>query len=493
VSLWRWAGAGYAFGIVYWAGQFSWLGYAFVTQGGIPPGLALAFYGIFVAFLACLPALAFAVVAAARRMKLSPVLTLPLAFGALDGLLGIWPFGGIGWGSLAGPQAQTLAAGLLLPVFGAPGLVTGMGLMGSAWATFVQRRGLGAPNRSWAAMGALGALTIALCIAWPLDWEHGGWFEGSPRPTKAEASTRSPSGGAEFRALLVPGNLTLRELWASDGKPDSARYYLAETLRFFSTHPAAPAPSAPPEPGVPMRPILVIWPESAAMQPLTQGRSLVELSQVGTALGADFLAGSDAADPGRPANALFLVTGGRFDFVRYDKRRLVPFGEYVPRGFGCLFGHKVTAGDQDYVPGTQPPVLDWHGVRLGVAICFESILPEHARQAVHAGAEALVVAANAAWLPAFAQAEHLQLTALRSREVGRDALFVSNGGPSAHLRDGRALARIETGGPAVEVHPRLDSAVTPWTRWGLWGFAGCCLALIGATLVVNHVRHRHLP
>ncbi len=519
----RWVGAGWGFGAIFYLGQFSWLGFTLVEQGGVAPLRALAFSLILVAALACVPALAFGAVAALGRWGWPAGLTLPLALGAAELGLGAWPFGGVVWGSLAGPQAHTLAAGLVLPVLGSAGLVALLGGVNSAWAAWAVRwraeyamapPGASAevpaqaPARSAAGASAgsaagrlsrrhsvataaagvlLGIGTLALLTPWRgALWARASDSQGQMREMR------------EMRALLVPGQLSLRELRAGEGSAASLRFYLARTLSALplpgarSANPAPGAAAGNPNPNVapdrnpaPLdapsagaRETLVIWPESAAMEPLTRGRTLADLSRLGTLLDADFLLGADAEDPGRVTNALFLVTGGRFDFTRYEKRHLVPFGEYVPAGFGWAFGRKITAGEQDYAAGTQPAALDWRGTRLGVAVCFESILPGHVRDAVRAGAEVLVVAANEAWLPAYAQAQHVQLTALRAREVGREALFVSNGGPTVHLAQGSARAQVGPEGPPLAVRARRERGWTPWTRWGPWGDGVCWVALL---------------
>ena len=55
------------------------------------------------------------------------------------------------------------------------------------------------------------------------------------------------------------------------------------------------------------------------------------------------------------ASSVASVQGGAFDFRRYDKRRLVPFGEYVPAGLRWLFPRKLTPGEADYAAGEGPP------------------------------------------------------------------------------------------------------------------------------------------
>lgn len=462
--------AGWVFGLVYWGGQFSWVGYTLAGQGGVSPWATLVFSFSLWAALGVVPAVSFAAVAAARRGGLSSGVTLPLAFGAMDWLLGEWPFGGVGWGSLAGPQAGTLAAGLLLPLVGGPGLVAALAGVSAAWASLGKRLLTRPSRRAWAAAALLAAATAGL--NWPLNgdpWSDGGAGGASPAP-----------GGVH--TLLVPGQLTLREMHASEGSPASLQYYLVHTLAAFAEPHAAPVPRT-----------LVVWPESAALQPLDRGHALVELSDLGTVLDADFLVGSDANDPGRPTNSLFLVTGGRFDFTRYDKLHLVPFGEYVPAGFRRLFGRKVTEGDQDYRPGTQPPILVWGsphtgGATLGLAICFESIFPRHANDAVSSGAEVLVVAANDAWLPRYAVEQHIQLSALRGREVGRDVLFVSNGGPALRIAAGHVQARSDLA--PLFVTALRHTRRTPWVRWGHWSLLGAAGAVLALAAVRRKARRR---
>jgi apolipoprotein N-acyltransferase len=439
-----------------------------------------------------LPAVSFVAVGAARRIGLASGLTLPLVFGATDRLLGVWPFGGLGWGSLAGPQAGTLAAGWIVPVLGGPGLVAALVGVNTLWATLAERIRTRPSPRAWFAATLLAAVTLGL--QWPLNSDP--WSES------ASAESRGSESPGTIRTLLVPGQLTLREMHAGEGTPASLRYYLARTLSAFP-EPRSGAPGAAASgprgtgsgwgtSGQTAR-TLVVWPESAVMEPLNRGHALVDLSAIGTVTDADFLVGSDADEPGRLTNALFLVTGGQFDFTRYDKRHLVPFGEYVPAEFRWAFGRKVTTGDRDYSPGIQPPAVVWGspaqgGATVGLAICFESILPRHASDAVLAGADLLVVAANDAWLPRYAVDQHIQLSALRGREVGRDVLFVSNGGPALHIVAGHTRARSENA--PLFVNPVRRTQLTPWVQWGDWGLLGVAGAGVALGLLGREIRRR---
>jgi apolipoprotein N-acyltransferase len=59
------------------------------------------------------------------------------------------------------------------------------------------------------------------------------------------------------------------------------------------------------------------------------------------------------------------------------------------------------------------------------------------------------------------------LTALRALEAGREALFVSNGGWTAHVSSGQPVQVVPASRAALRVDARLESRVTPWVRWGL--------------------------
>ena len=126
-------------------------------------------------------------------------------------------------------------------------------------------------------------------------------------------------------------------------------------------------------------------------------------------------------------------------------------------------------------------MLDWRGTKLGLAICFESIMPGHARRAAQDGAEVLIVLSNDQWLTPSASRQHLRLTALRSLEIGREALAATNGGWSGHVRQGRLAAASPAGGAGLKVSFRRAARQTPWTRWGYAPLGAlCALWLAGA-------------
>lgn len=437
-----WFGAGWGMGLVLYVGHYHWMIHAMLGIAGVPLLQFLPFWLAMVGFFALGPAFALTACAWSRVcLGWSLWWTAPLAFMMVDALLLTFPFGGMPWGSLAATQTHTLMAHGIAPVLGGPGVVAILVAANAGWAALssVPARIADSESPNLPALAAaLLAATVAILI-WP-----------TPAP---------PSGPPEnrvLRALLVPSDLGVPTPEDSSAR---LRHYISRTL-------STAAPGSRPPRAASAPPLLVIWPESASAEDVSRGKTLVALNEVATLVDGDLILGSDTWDHGREYNSMYLVTSGAFDFQRYDKRQLVPFGEYIPAGFRTLFGRKATAGDEDYAAGDRAPVFPWRGRQLGVAICFESTLPDHMALAVRNGAQVLIVIANDAWLTPAARIHHLRLTTLRALEVGRDALFVSNGGGAAHVSGGQVVRDAPANGLPIRVEARLDTVNTLWVEWG---------------------------
>lgn len=179
-----------------------------------------------------------------------------------------------------------------------------------------------------------------------------------------------------------------------------------------------------------LRPDLILWPE--AVTPLAvrgdatvQGfvESLVKRANV------PLLLGSIAVEkPGGPdetwLNGAFLVTPEEGLATKYyAKRRLVPFGEFVPfRPVLGWLGKFVPIGG-DFQPGedSSPLLLPVRGQSIvwGPLICYEDVYPELARYSVRAGAGVLAVLTNNGWFgeggAAYQHAAHAVLRAVENR------------------------------------------------------------------------------
>lgn len=186
---------------------------------------------------------------------------------------------------------------------------------------------------------------------------------------------------------------------------------------------------------------------------------------------------------------------------RYDKIRLVPFGEYVP--WRPVLGRFVPAIVGDFTPGNEAvvnllrlsaerasivmggsdepsPAIErtTNYVRVGSFICYEAAYPNLARRFVQNGATLLVNVSNDAWFGNTAGArQHLMHAVMRAIENDRDLLRVTNAGISALIAaDGRVVAPLPvfTAGAQVwRAQTRRDQ--TFYTRRGDWFAIGCAI------------------
>ena len=130
--------------------------------------------------------------------------------------------------------------------------------------------------------------------------------------------------------------------------------------------------------------------------------------------------------------------------LRYDKRHLVPFGEYVP--FRGVFGwmDKLARNAGDYRPADDMTLLPWGGEKLGMAICYEVVFPDEVAELVQAGATVLVTITNDAWYgDTSAPWQHLRAARFRAAENRRPLLRAAITGVSAFVApDGSVRAQL---------------------------------------------------
>ncbi|MEJ2230007.1 MAG: apolipoprotein N-acyltransferase, partial [Nitrospirales bacterium] len=174
---------------------------------------------------------------------------------------------------------------------------------------------------------------------------------------------------------------------------------------------------------------LLIWPEAATPflfeeEPAYQGKIIEMLKDTHSPL----LLGSPTLrfqQDGRPYlfNSAFMVTPEGNVTARYDKRHLVPFGEYIPLRSILFFLDKLVVGIGDFQSGQGPmtmqvptPVTD-SGPRFGVAICFEVIFPDLVRRMAQEKANFLVTITNDAWFgDSAAPYQHFSMVVFRAVE-----------------------------------------------------------------------------
>jgi apolipoprotein N-acyltransferase len=268
------------------------------------------------------------------------------------------------------------------------------------------------------------------------------------------------------------------------------------------------------------KPDLILWPEAVLPWAVNGDATLHTWTEALAArAGRPLLLGSIAQGAARPPdeawyNGAFVAdpTGG-LQPGYYAKRRLVPFGEYVPlRPLLGWMKKFVPIGDTDFKTGDDAGTLM---VRLrgqvtafGPLICYEDTFPLLARASVLAGADVLAVVTNNGWFGEGGAAyQHAAHSVLRAVETRRPVLRCGNGGWSGWIdefggiravltRDDAGQIQTKPGGDDGTIYFRgtATATVTRDQRWigrksfyvehGDWFLVACAgLLLLGAVLL----------
>jgi apolipoprotein N-acyltransferase len=388
-------------------------------------GLVVVQAGYLAAFTALVPA--------SRRLGRARIPLLAAAWVAVELIRGRFPLGGFAWGQLGLTQHD----GPLLPlagVIGADGLsfvIAGINLLlAEAVVSLAGRR-----VRRVAVLAAVAVVPFLAGLAAP----------GPPAPD-----------GPAVKVAAIQGNVPF----------DRSNRGLTN-FAVFSRHVAMTEALA----GGP-RPDLVVWGEGAADDdPVANPLRAADVARAASAAGAPLLLGATTElGGGRYATEGLLFTPGGQLADRYVKRRLVPFGEYVPGG-GFTRALIPATGQLPYDkrPGDRLEPLLLNGTPMGVLICYESSYAEDAAQLTRRGARFLVLLGNnASFGRSPLSAQHLASVQLRAVEQGRTIVFTTVSGRSAIVTpDGRASQTTDLYTAATilaDVQPR--SGLTVYGRIG---------------------------
>ncbi len=224
------------------------------------------------------------------------------------------------------------------------------------------------------------------------------------------------------------------------------------------------------------------------------GTGLVNLSKRhNTAI----IAGAFSKKDGYTYNSQFLFDNGVVYPYTYNKRSIVPFGEYLPMKDFLLelfpFLGNMNLSGNSLSPGEKSLVLTSSAGKLGCIICFDSIFYDNARSSTQSGAEILVLSTNDSWYnDSSATVQHIGHAVFRAVENKRYLVRSATTGYSAIItEDGRVTQRSEllTQGH-VTGSAKLYDKVTLFTKYGYMSFF---IMLCGAIiyLVICFIKDRN--
>jgi apolipoprotein N-acyltransferase len=131
-------------------------------------------------------------------------------------------------------------------------------------------------------------------------------------------------------------------------------------------------------------------------------------------------------------SAFYCCPGKRPE--KYDKVKLVPFGERLPfQGIFPLIS-RVDLGGGDFTPGRNLRLFELKGVRFFAPICYEVVYPDHIRAFAKCGGEVMIEITNDGWYGRSGMPyQHMALIRYRAVENGIPAAQCANTGISAFV------------------------------------------------------------
>lgn len=401
------------------------------------------FFGIF-----------FGLVAALTPNTTTRRFLLPSAIAVAEWARWSWPFGGvplahIALGQVDSPLGQT--ARLLGPLL----VVALVVVVGQALSS--------AFDRQWRAAG-IGA---AVCLVAILGaYAH-------PRATNV----------GDIDVALVQGGGPQQTRASSDQQPVVLARHIETTKRLD-------------------QPVdLIVWPENVVNPGslLTREDADLLVRDIAAVQDAPVLAGwFYAVSDTETVNYQSVINPDGSETDRYDKVRLVPFGEFVPlRSVIELVNDEIPG--RDVRVGTVEPVLDTSAGPVGVAISWEGYFEHRYRDAVNNGAEVIINPTNGSsyWLTQV-QTQQVASNQLRAIETDRWVMQVAPTGMSAFIDpDGNVIQRtgLEERSLIVDTVSRrqgktLASIVGPWPIL-LLGAAGLIWTAISSSTNTSLGRRTH--
>ncbi len=431
----------WVFGIGLYGVGVSWVYISINSYGNAPAPLAAAMTGLFILFMALVFSLPFYLYGRwFSRHALGPLLGFPALYLLGEWLRG-WLLTGFPWLYLGYGHGGTWLAGWA-PVTGVLGLSLLVALTTSLAAHWLLRP----PARA----GHLIATALILA-AWPIGW------------ALSQVEWTEPQGDPVTVGMIQPNIPQDRKWDPTFFQPTLERLdSLSEGLWDNDW---------------------LIWPEAAIpkvyhqMLPyLEELNNRAEDTDTGLITGIIF-------DEHRKGEYYNSVVGLGPALGIYHKRRLVPFGEYVPledwlRGLIDFFDLPTSIISQG---PWQQSGLQIGSVGISALVCYEAVYPDLVARSAR-GRQVLLTISNDAWFAdSIGPLQHMQMARMRALETGRPMVRTTNNGVSA-LVDHRG--QIEKQAEQF-VQTTLEGTVqpregtTPFMRWGSWPVVVLCgIALV---------------
>ncbi|MBL8013439.1 MAG: apolipoprotein N-acyltransferase [Candidatus Omnitrophica bacterium] len=297
---------------------------------------------------------------------------------------------------------------------------------------------------------------------------------------------RQPQPAKHVRIGVVQGNIPQNEKWLEENRQATIEKYLKLSKAALSENPE-----------------IIVWPETAFPGLIQEMPQLMEdVREFSRRENIPLLLGVVSQQKDDYYNSALLIMPDGDMNQRYDKLRLVPFGEFLPlrKQFPFL---------ADFIPiedfsfGKVPKVfwLSPQGENLffSVPICFEDTISEVVRSFVQRGAQLVINITNDAWFQDTKEPfMHLQNAVFRSIETRRAMVRCANTGISCLIDPyGRIMRYVQNAhgkktyvdGAAVFSVP-IENASTFYTKSGDVFTSLCFVCILWQVFAVKRSERR---
>lgn len=286
--------------------------------------------------------------------------------------------------------------------------------------------------------------------------------------------------GERVKVACTQGNISASNKWTADTLKQIETVYWEQT-RYAAEQGAK----------------VVLWPETAIPFDITAGlytkydkrcRELAKETQV------YIIVGAYTNDEEKSYNSLICYSpeGERIEPI-YNKRRLVPFGEFVPLRsvFEVVIPPltDILITFDDISEGDSSNLMSIDGSDVGCLICFDSIYDGLTLDTVRDGAEFICLSTNDSWFSGSAALSiHNSHAQLRSIESGRYITRCASTGISTVISPrGEVLSRVEADTEGVLLYDIFEREnKTVWYYLGNT-FIYLCILFLAVLIVEKNV------
>jgi apolipoprotein N-acyltransferase len=467
----------YACGIVFFVGIFGWIldvpGYKAIHHVLLAMylGSYLGFFGLALSFISV------------RRGVVNACLAAPFIWVSFEFIRSNLSFLALPWPLIAHSQYQNPAIIQVASFVGAYGVsflvvavnsaitITALSLLANVRGSSNDRLRK-APKHGVLSLSVGAALLLGLTL------------------TYGKVTLSKPITGREVRISLLQGNIGRDKKWNPRYAKAIMGIYEEMTKEAAKAHPS-----------------LIIWPEAATPRSITLDRKLYsEIKEIAKTDETPLLIGSTNFQKIRGKgsegityrNSAFLVEpAGEDQSQRYDKIRLLPFGEYLPMKDKMPWSYIGVPYIGSYIAGKDYTVFHGPAFRFSVAICWESIFPDLIREFVKRGAQVIINMTNEGWFGETAPCQFLAWNVFRAVENRAYVVRCANTGISCFIDPyGHIVDRVkDKEGRDINVRGVLTGTVVPlesktfYTRFGDW-LVWLSFAASAAFLVLAFLRKK---